>query len=315
MAPEAGLAASYAHCRRIARAAARNFYYGFVLLPKAKRDALCALYAFMRRVDDLSDNPGAIEEKARGLAAWRAATEQALAGRPGDDPLWPALAHTVASYSIPPGYFYDVIAGAEMDLRVHDYETFEQLRRYCYHVAGAVGLVCVHVFGYRDRRALELAEKLGLAFQLTNILRDLSRDYAMGRVYLPKEDFARFGCRASDLAHPESLVREEAYLNLASFEADRAWEFYREGWQLIPLIDRDSRPALWALARIYSSILAEIEARGFDVFSARAGLSAGEKVGILIRAWLGRQSEDYAFTKRRRDRRGPGGALLRRRAG
>jgi 15-cis-phytoene synthase len=315
MAREAALAASYRHCRRIARTAARNFYYGFVLLPERKRAALCALYAFMRRIDDLSDNPGALEEKVRGLAAWRAATEQALAGRPDDNPLWPALCHAVATYSIPSRYLYDVIAGAEMDLRIGSYETFDGLRNYCYHVAGAVGLVSVHVFGFEDERALEFAEKLGIAFQLTNILRDLGRDFAMGRVYLPGEDFARFGCRAEDLARPESLLHEEAFLRLASFEAERAWEFYREGWQLIPLVSPDSRPALWALARIYSGILAEIESRSFDVFSARVSLSAWEKAGILVRAWLGRQSENYAFTKRPRDRRGLGGAVLGRRAG
>jgi 15-cis-phytoene synthase len=315
MAPERAPAASYRYCRRVARAAARNFYYGFALLPRPKRDGLCALYAFMRRVDDLSDNPGSTEEKVRGLAGWREATEQALAGRAGGDPVWPALVHTVRSFSIPPRYLYDVMAGAEMDLRISSYETFEQLRRYCYHVAGAVGLVCLHVFGFDDPRAPELAEKLGIAFQLTNILRDLPRDFAMGRVYLPQEDFARFGCRASDLARPESLLRDEGFLRLAGFEAERAWEFYREGWQLIPLVSRDSRPALWALARIYSGILAEIESRAFDVFSSRAGLSTREKLGILVRAWLGRQSEHYAFTKRPRDRRGLGGAVLRRRAG
>jgi phytoene synthase len=315
MAREAALAASYRHCRRIARVAARNFYYGFVLLPEPKRAALCALYAFMRRVDDLSDNPGALEEKQRCLAAWRAATEQALAGRGGDDPLWPALCDTVKAYSIPPRYLYDVITGAEMDLRISAYETFDRLRDYCYHVAGAVGLVSMHVFGFEDERALDLAEKLGLAFQLTNILRDLGRDFAMGRIYLPSEDFARFGCRAENLARPEHLLREEAFLRLASFEAERAWEFYREGWQLIPLVSPDSRPALWALARIYSGLLAEIESRSFDVFSARVSLSSWEKIGILVRARLGRQSENYAFTKRPGDRRGLGGALLRRRAG
>ncbi len=315
MARETALADSYRHCRRIARAAARNFYYGFVLLPRPKRAALCALYAFMRRVDDLSDNPGTLEAKQRGLTAWRTATEQALAGHPHDDPLWPALCDTVRTYSIPPRYLYDVITGAEMDLRISSYETFDRLRDYCYHVAGAVGLVSVHVFGFEDERALELAEKLGIAFQLTNILRDLGRDFAMGRIYLPSEDFARFGCQAENLARPERLLRDEAFQRLAGFEADRAWEYYGEGWELIPLVSRDSRPALWALARIYSGLLAEIESRSFDVFSTRVRLPSWEKIGILVRARLGRQSENYVFTKRPGDRRGLGGALLRRRAG
>lgn len=146
----AAVAASYAHCRAVARRAARNFYFGFRLLPPAKRGALCALYAFMRRADDISDEPGALESKRAGLAAWRASLDGALAGDTGSDPVWPALADTVSRYSIPPRYLHDLLSGTEMDLTVSEYPTFDALREYCYRVAGAVGVCCVHVFGFRE---------------------------------------------------------------------------------------------------------------------------------------------------------------------
>ncbi len=217
------IAESYEECRRVARAAASNFYYAFFLLPRAKRDAMCALYAFMRLVDDVSDTPGEILEKQRGLARWRARLDAALTGDPGAHPVLPALRDTVERYSIPPRYFHDLISGAEMDLTVPSYATFDRLREYCYRVAGTVGLCCLQVFGYTDLKAPDLAEKLGIAFQLTNILRDLPRDYGAGRVYLPQEDWERFGCRfggARPLPDGQqfgvSLV-EEALLFYASF--------------------------------------------------------------------------------------------------
>jgi phytoene synthase len=309
---DAILAASYSHCRRIARTAARNFYYGFLLLPESKRDALCALYAFMRRVDDLSDTPGAVAEKQKGLAEWRAAMDRALDGASEADPVWPAFRHTVSFHGIPARYFHDVISGAEMDLSITSYATFDRLREYCYRVAGAVGLACLYVFGFSDPRAPDRAEHLGIAFQLTNILRDLPRDYEMGRVYLPQEDLERFGCRPEDLAR---RTGNPAFYDLMACEAGRAWEFYREGWQLLPLVSADSRAALWALARIYSGILEDIEARDYDVFSARAGLSIPAKLWILLRARLGARAETYASQKRAGDRRRAGGPSLRRRAG
>ncbi len=306
------LAASYAHCRRIARTEARNFYYGFLLLPPAKRDALCALYAFMRHVDDVSDSLGGAEKPER-LADWRARLDCALAGDYPANPIWPAFHHTVTRYGIPPRYFHDLISGAEMDLTVTSYATFDRLREYCYRVAGTVGLTCLYVFGFEDPRAPDLAEQLGIAFQLTNILRDLPRDLAMGRVYLPQEDLERFGCGREDLARQKL---SPAFVELMRFEAERAWRFYAEGVELIALVSADSRPALWALARIYSRILEKIEARGYDVFfSPPAGLSRAEKIWILVRARLGWRPIDNALEERDRDRRRAGRSLLRRRAG
>ncbi len=306
------LAASYGHCRRIARTEARNFYYGFLLLPPAKRDALCALYAFMRQVDDVSDSLGGAEKPER-LADWRGRLDRALAGDYPANPIWLAFHHTVTRYRIPPRYFHDLISGAEMDLTVTSYATFDRLREYCYRVAGTVGLTCLYVFGFEDSRAPDLAEKLGIAFQLTNILRDLPRDLAMGRVYLPQEDLERFGCGREDLARQKL---SPAFVELMRFEAERAWRFYAEGVELISLVSADSRPALWALARIYSGILRKIEARGYDVFSSPpAGLSTAEKIWILVRAQLGWRPKDNALEERDRDRRRAGRTLLRRRAG
>jgi len=305
------LAASYDHCRRLAKAAARNFYYGISLLPAAKRDALCAIYAFMREADDISDARGEVASKQRGLAEWRANLELALAGDCEKHFALPALRDAVTRYAIPPRYLHDLLSGTEMDLTVRSYATFDHLREYCYRVAGCVGLTCIHVFGFRDPRATGLAEKLGIAFQLTNILRDVAEDYAMGRVYMPEEDLRRFGLAPADLAHKEVTP---AFRELMRFQASRAWEFYDEGIELLALIDEDSRAGLWALARVYGGILARIEERGYDVVSQRVRLSAAEKSWIMIRARMGWwPKEDVA--NRHRDRRRTGRALLGRRAG
>ncbi|HKV27636.1 MAG TPA: phytoene/squalene synthase family protein [Candidatus Acidoferrales bacterium] len=303
----AAVAASYDHCRKIARAAARNFYYGFMLLPDAKRDALCALYAFMRGVDDISDEPGAVEDKTRRLNERRAEMDRVLTGNENQGAVWPAFRHTVTTYGIPLRYLHDLISGAQMDLTITSYEMFDDLRQYCYRVAGTVGLCCLRVFGFSDPRAPELAEKLGIAFQLTNILRDIPRDFAMGRVYLPHEDFKQFHCDAGELA--QGKTSREA-TSLMQFETDRAWQFYREGWQLLDLVSKDSRAALWAMARIYSGILEKIEAKNVDAKSVRpARLSTGEKLWILARARIGWLGETDALRNRDRDWRRTGGPV------
>jgi 15-cis-phytoene synthase len=305
------LEASYAFCQQVARRAARNFYYGFLLLPRPKRMALCAVYAYMRHVDDLADSPGDVATQRAMLRNWRDLTERAIGGEPGPEPLWPALLDVISRYQIPPRYLLDVVAGAEMDLEGAVYAKFADLRRYCYHVAGAVGLVCLSVFGFSDSRAPELAEQMGIAFQLTNILRDLGQDYRMGRVYLPEEDFERFQCDRRELARNSAPAG--AFAEMLRFEADRAWEFYRQAWDLVPLVSPDSRRALWALARIYSGLLAEIEKRRFDVFSARARLTTAEKSAIFLRARLA-PAASLEFRQGDRGGRGSGWAFLRHRA-
>ena len=311
--------ASYAECRRLARQSASNFYYAFYLLPRAKRDALCALYAFMRLVDDVSDSTGTparspedLAARRAALARWRALLDQAVAGDRPPHPVLPAFADVVRRYQIPLRYFYDLISGAEMDLTETRYPTFERLQEYCYRVAGTVGLACLRVFGSDHPHAPELAERLGIAFQLTNILRDVSGDLALGRVYLPEEDLARRGCSIDDLARG---VLTPALREMLRLQAERAWQFYAEGALLVGRIHPDSRAALWALIRIYSGLLARIEERQFDVFSGRVRLSTAEKTGILLCARLGWWSETDVLEERHRDRRRAGGTFLRRRAG
>jgi phytoene synthase len=224
----------------------------------------------------------------------------------------PALADTLERYKIPTRYLHDLISGAEMDLTVHTYPTFERLKEYCYRVAGTVGLTCTHVFGFHDSRAIDLAEKLGLAFQLTNIIRDVHEDYAAGRVYLPEEDLAKYNVNHSDFGRSEATlgVRE-----LLRFEADRAWQCYEQGAALINLIDEDSRGALWLLVHTYSALLARIESADFAVFGERMRLSKPEKMLFIAKARFGRPREENILEKRDRDRRRTSGSGSRRRAG
>jgi squalene synthase HpnC len=320
---------SYEECHRIARASRSNFYYAFFLLPKPKRDALAALYAFMRLVDDVSDENQSLHAKQRGLAKWRAAFDEAVTGHSqvfdgnaamplpsealyGEAEVLPALVDTMQRYKMPARYLHDLISGAEMDLTLQTYPTFDRLREYCYRVAGTVGLTCTHVFGFRDARALDLAEKLGLAFQLTNIIRDVHEDYKLGRVYLPEEDLQRYGVSPQDFGRGEATlgVRE-----LLRFEAERAWQMYEEGAALLSLIDADSRGALWLLVHTYSALLGRIELLGFAVFGERIRLNKPEKMMFIAKARFGRHTEENILEKRDRDRRRAGGAGSRRRAG
>jgi squalene synthase HpnC/squalene synthase HpnD len=302
---------SYAECNRIARAAHSSFYLAFFGLPREKRNALFALYAFMRLVDNVSDDPGDLETKRRELARWRGLLDEAAAGRTEGHPILPALSHTMARFEIPARYFHDLILGAEMDLTVASYATFDRLSEYCYRVAGTVGLTCLHVFGFRNPRDPDLAERLGLAFQLTNIIRDVRADFEIGRIYLPQEDLERFSVRRGGLGGPIAPEIRE----LLEFEADRAWRFYEEGAPLVDRVDSDSRATLWALVRTYSTLLARIEERGFDVFSSRVSLSSAEKVQYLVTAGMPGWWKKDVLAKRFGDRRRTGGPVLRRRAG
>ena len=327
--PAGDLSESYAACHSIARASRSNFYHAFFLLPKPKRDGLAALYAFMRLVDDVSDEEQGLLAKQRGLAKWRAALDEAATGNSqvfdgtaviplpsdasyGEAEVLPALVDTMQRYKMPARYLHDLISGAEMDLTVQAYPTFERLREYCYRVAGTVGLTCTHVFGFRDARALDLAEKLGLAFQLTNIIRDVHEDYKLGRVYLPEEDLARYGVSPEDFGRGEATlgVRE-----LLRFESERAWQLYEEGSALLGLTDEDSRGALWLLVHTYSALLGRIESLDFAVFGERVRLSKTEKMMFIAKARFGRHTEENILEKRDRDRRRAGGTGSRRRAG
>lgn len=322
------LSESYEQCHRIAREAHSSFYPAFFLLPKAKRDGIVALYAFMRLIDDVSDQGADLGAKQRGLAKWRSALDRAITGQDqvfdgnavmplssnlyGEREVLPALVDTIERYKMPPRYLHDLISGAEMDLTIRSYASFERLKEYCYRVAGTVGLTCTHIFGFHDFRALELAEKLGLAFQLTNIIRDVHEDYALGRVYLPDEDLEHFKVVKEDLGRAEGTLGARELLR---FEAERAWKLYEEGAKLLSLIDEDSRPTLWLLTHTYSGLLARIESTDFAVFDGRVRLTKAEKLKLVAKARFGRHTEENILAKRDRDRRRAGGAVGGRRAG
>jgi len=284
------LAASYRYCRTVARRRARNFYYGFLLLPRAQRDAICAVYAFMRYCDDLSDEPGpegASESTVRAAAIrrWRASLAASLAGSFDGHPAWPAFCDTVRRFRIPHDYFFQMIEGVSSDLEPRRFSGSEDLYRYCYQVASVAGLAAIHIFGFDSQEAPRLAEKCGIAFQLTNILRDLREDAARGRLYLPLEDMARFGVA------PEAIERGEAsagFLELLRFEAERTRRFYQEAQPLIGMVQPGSRAALAALIGIYSRLLERVEAAGSEVLARRIALPAAEKCWIALKARLTR---------------------------
>jgi phytoene synthase len=272
---------SYAHCRRVARTRARNFYYAFVLLSREQRDAMCAVYAFMRYCDDLSDEPGA---NRAAIEQWRKAFDEALEDRYDAHLVLPALHDTVTRYQVPPRYLYEMIDGVASDLEPRRFETFEQLYRYCYQVASTAGLTTVHILGFESPDALPLAEKCGIAFQLTNILRDIREDAEGGRIYLPAEDLARFGVREDDIRGGK---RTPEFMDLMAFETARARQYYKEAQPLLGLVNRRSRASLGALISIYSRLLDRIERSNYDVFKRRISLAAAEKSWIVVKALLG----------------------------
>jgi len=301
---ESQLSFAYSVCRGITRAAARNFYYAFLVLPKVKRQALSSVYAFMRRCDDIADDETLpVPERRQKLEAWLEAVHRAQAGKPTDDPVILALTAAQRTFSIP-GVLFDQLAhGTAMDLeepialdedehskagapaphqRALRYRTFEDLYLYCYRVASVVGLVCIRIFGYRDPAAEPLAETVGQAFQLTNIVRDVKEDAGMQRIYIPEEDFARFGISPYELYSPPNIQR---FAPLLEFEANRARQFYRAADALLPLIDEDSQPALWVLTTIYRNLLEKIAARQYDVFHGRVSLSTWEKFSVLAKGF------------------------------
>jgi phytoene synthase len=277
--------AAYATCRAIARKKAKNFYYAFIALPANKRDAICAVYAFMRHADDLSDDESQpIADRRIALDSWLGNWHQAQAGASTSDPVFLALLDAQRRFAIPAQLLDQLVQGTASDLepRVAAYATFADLYRYCYLVASVVGLVCIRIFGYLDPRAEKLAEETGIAFQLTNILRDVAEDAQRGRLYLPLEDLERFGVSASSMSEISSgrqLTPQQR--QVLAMQAERAGQFYKSAEALLPLISPDSRAAMWVLVTIYHRLLRHIEQRNFDVFSTRVGVPAYEKLSIL----------------------------------
>jgi phytoene synthase len=281
------LRASYRYCGAVARREARNFYPSFLLLPADRRRSMCALYAFLRHTDDLVDGAGSAPEKAGALAAWRSDLEAALARRHAAWPGLPALADTVARHAIPPRHLHAVLDGVAMDVQPRPFATFDDLYVYCYRVASAVGLSCLHIWGYRSEggKAEALAEACGIALQLTNILRDVREDARGGRVYLPVQDLERFGVAAPELiaGRPSDRVRA-----LLAFEGRRAYAYYSQAGPLVHLVAPVGRPVLRAIVGIYRALLDEIARRDYDVLAARVTVPAWQKTTIALRALAGR---------------------------
>ena len=274
---------AYADCQQLTRREAKNFYYAFVTLPLEKRKAVYAAYAFCRHCDDSVDEAASPEGKLSALADLRSSLSRAYQGR-APTPAFLALADAADRYSIPEEYFQEIILGVESDLVKTRYQDFNELRQYCYRVASVVGLVCLQIFQYRDDVARKHAVDLGLAMQLTNIMRDVREDWSMGRVYLPQDEMARFGYTEEQL---EAGVRNDAFVQLLRFQGERAREYFRSGFRLLPYLSRRSRACPAVLGAIYSRVLDRIETSGYDVLGEqRIALSTGEKARITARAWL-----------------------------
>jgi phytoene synthase len=271
--------ASYEWCTQVARTQAKNFYYSFLLLSPPQRRAMCAIYAFMRYCDDLSDDEG-IRDRAAAIAQWRADLESALGRSAPGHPLWPAFVDAVERFRIPHQYFFEMIEGVSSDLEPRRIQSFDELYDYCYHVASVVGLTIIYIFGFDHPDALVLAEKCGIAFQLTNILRDVREDAAKQRVYLPNEDFLRFRVSAETFSPLENFRR------MMAFEADRARSYYRESQPLVEMIHPGSRASLKALIGIYSGLLDRIVDANYDVLERRIRVPDWQKVWILLRSRL-----------------------------
>jgi phytoene synthase len=276
---------SYEYCRKVARSRAKNFYYSFLLLDKPRRDAMCAVYAFNRYCDDLSDEPaaGGTSELREKIVNWRVELRWALAGEFGNNAMWPAFHDTVQRYKIPHRFFFEMIEGISSDLEPRTMQTFDELYRYCYQVASVVGLTVIYIFGFESMKALMLAEKCGVAFQLTNIIRDVREDADLGRVYLPAEDLERFGVTADQL---KDGTETGGFREFMRFEAGRARKYYDESAGLEALIRKQSRPSLWALREIYMRLLSRIESSEYSVLSRRIKVPTSTKIALLLRAFL-----------------------------
>ncbi len=270
------------YCQKKAAASGSSFYYSFLYLPRERRRAITALYAFCREVDDVVDETSDAQLAATKLAWWRQEIGLLFDGKP-QHPVSRALQPAIAAYGVTAARLNEIIDGMQMDLTQTRYLDFAGLERYCYHVAGVVGILAAGIFGYRDARTLEYARRLGIAFQLTNIIRDVGEDARKNRIYLPIADLQQFGVGAADLLQAR---HSEAFVALMRFQAERARGYYREAMAALPAGDRRAqRPGL-IMAAIYRALLDEIDRDGFRVLSARTSLTPLRKFWIAWKTWL-----------------------------
>ena len=307
------LADSYACCQKLARRTAKNFYYSFTGLPPDQFQAMCVLYSYMRLCDDVGDDESVpLEVRVERLIAWETATRSALengqspdhdfgTGRDEFRLVFPALIDMTSRYKIPTHCFLDVISGVRIDLEVAasdrastsgdpalrcQFETFGELSDYCYRVAGVVGVCCIHIWGFNDEAALKSAADCGLAFQLTNILRDLAEDADNGRVYLPAEDLVRFEMTPADI---RGRVMDDRFHRLMTFQVERAESYYAKANDLFQWLEAPGKPILKAMLKIYGGLLKEISKRNFDVYSRRVSLPTWRKLLIAADAAVNRR--------------------------
>lgn len=266
------------YCQDKAASSGSSFYYSFLFLPRHRRRAITALYAFCREVDDVVDAPVTHEISRVKLQWWKAEVERLYADQP-QHPVTRALQPAIREFDLPQEYFVEIIDGMEMDLEQQRYASFKELSLYCYRVASVVGLLSAEIFGYHDRNTLKYARDLGMAFQLTNILRDVGEDARRGRIYLPQEDLQQFG--VSEQALLQGKESPDFY-QLMAFESNRAREYYRRAYEHLPEIDRPAQRAGLIMSATYEGLLNELERDGFHVLNQRISLTA---LGKLWLAW------------------------------
>jgi phytoene synthase len=271
------------YCQQKAVASGSSFYYSFLFLPPERRRAITALYAFCREVDDVVDECSDAQLARTKLAWWRMEIGKLYQDAP-NHPVTKALHPHLVAFQIKEQQLNEIVDGMEMDLTQTRYLDFAGLERYCYHVAGAVGLLAAGIFGYRDPRTLEYAKNLGTAFQLTNIIRDVGEDARKNRIYLPIDELQRFEVKAADILEG---THSEAFVRLMKFQTERANQFYEKAMQALPAEDRRSQRAGLIMAAIYRATLTEIERDGFKVLSQRTSLTPVRKLWIAWKTWVG----------------------------
>ncbi len=279
------LADAQAYCTAVTKRSGSNFYYSFLFLPKPRRDAMYTIYAFCKEVDSAVDEPPPGSAPQDQLRRWRAELDAAYHGTPAS-PVTISLADHANRLAIPQEYFSELINGVEMDLTTPRYATFHDLSLYCYRVASVVGLICLHIFGTTSARAREYAINLGMAFQLTNILRDVGNDAERGRIYLPQEDLARFQCSEKELLRRKLSPQ---FVELMRFESARAHSFYahaREALQALPAQERRALAVAEIMRGVYSRILRHIDRSGYNVFGSRLTLSMPHRLTVALGVWL-----------------------------
>jgi len=273
---------AYFHCRNQTKKNAKNFYIAFLFLPWLKRCSIYAVYAFCRYADDLVDDPK-YKDRSAMLQKWREDLESCYRGEVDNHPILIALNDSVKRFKIPKEYFIELINGMEMDLSVKRYQTFDELYQYAYRAASVVGLICIEIFGYRNVTTREYAKNLGIALQLTNIIRDVKEDAQRGRIYLPKEDLERFQYSESELLAGKYVP---SFIQLMEYQATRALYYFEKATSLIPPEDRTLLATAEIMKNIYFHLLEEIKLQGYDVFRRRYSSSKIRKVIIAIQTWL-----------------------------